>query len=202
MRKTDNVHHTSLCAKFNFGDVEIERIECFAGDDDADAATAWSAAYPTIIRATVGLESSTLALVLDACDEAEADELVLDRTIAPFQCAVLAASPDGDRHLSDLVQYVRLLLSRAGIAMYEADDGASDPEGASLCADARTQRQRIAHLDRIGVPYVLLLNGESLRRGFMELRNRDTTLCETIHISDVPGYLVDIFGLGSTSGKK
>lgn len=64
-----------------------------------------------------------------------------------------------------------------------------------LCSDECDQNQRIAQMDTMGVPYVLLLSAECFDRGFLKLRSRDTTLCETIHLSDVPNYLVDIFAV-------
>lgn len=87
MRNTNNIHHTSLCAKFSFGNVEMEKIECISHDPVV------SEKYPTIIRSTVPLESAALGVVLDAIDAAVEDELCLDRTIAPFQCAVLSLAP-------------------------------------------------------------------------------------------------------------
>lgn len=86
VRKTENIHYTTLCSKFSFGNVDMERIECISGDP------VLSHKYPTIIRSTVALESATLAVVLDAIDAAVENELCLDRTIAPFQCGVLSRS--------------------------------------------------------------------------------------------------------------
>lgn len=89
--------------------------------------------------------------------------------------------------MQDLTKYVQMLLTRSGISTYTYHDEL-------LSKDESHENQRIAQLDNMGVPYLLLCNCISLRQGFLELRNRDTTLCETIHISDVPAYLLDIFG--------
>lgn len=48
-------------------------------------------------------------------------------------------------------------------------------------------------IDAIGIPFSLVLDGESLRMGFVRLRNRDTTLLETIHICQLTDYLAKIF---------
>lgn len=89
--------------------------------------------------------------------------------------------------LQDLTKYIQMLLTRSGISTYIYHDKL-------LSTDEDNENERIAQLDNMGVPYVLLLNSVSLKQGFLQLRNRDTTLCETIHISDVPAYLLDIFG--------
>lgn len=47
--------------------------------------------------------------------------------------------------------------------------------------------------DSIGIPYLLIIGDKTLETGLLRLRSRDTTLCETIHISDIPKYLIDIF---------
>lgn len=49
------------------------------------------------------------------------------------------------------------------------------------------------HDDSIGVPYGILLEPDSLVTGFFKLRNRDTTLLETVHISQLESYLLKIF---------
>lgn len=180
----NNIHYTSLCSRFRFGDVEMERIECISGD------SVLSKKYSTIIRSIVSLESASLGLVLDGLDAAVEDELCLDRTIAPFQCGVICLHSDQDiagqnTDLLDLTKYVQMLIERSGISTYNNRD--------ANCTDEATQMQRIQHFDTIGIPYVLLISAESLKQGFLKLRNRDTTLCETIHLSDVPDYLLDIF---------
>lgn len=48
-------------------------------------------------------------------------------------------------------------------------------------------------IDSIGIPYSLLLDAESLNTGLMKLRDRDTTLSETVHISFLTEYLSQIF---------
>lgn len=47
--------------------------------------------------------------------------------------------------------------------------------------------------DKLGVPYALVVDDESIKSGLIKLRSRDTTLFETIHISDIPNYILSIF---------
>lgn len=162
----------------------MEKIECLSG------AAVLGERFPTIIRSTVSLESAALSLVLDGIDAAVENELCLDRAIAPFQCSVLclhsaAADSSSSSNLLDLAKYVRMLISRAGISTYMSEK--------DYCTNETAQNRRIEHFDRIGIPYVLLIGAECLEQGFLRLRNRDTTISETIHLSDVPNYLLDIF---------
>lgn len=55
--------------------------------------------------------------------------------------------------------------------------------------------QKFTEMDSIGIPYGLILDEGSLQNGLMKLRCRDTTLCETIHISYLPDYFLQIFRL-------
>lgn len=60
-------------------------------------------------------------------------------------------------------------------------------------SDLSALDQKQSEMDAIGVPYSLVIDAESLKTGFMKLRNRDTTLSETIHISYLNDYLPQIF---------
>lgn len=53
--------------------------------------------------------------------------------------------------------------------------------------------RELQDMDQVGIPYSIILENESLRTGVMKLRSRDTGLSETIHITDVPDYLLKIF---------
>lgn len=133
-------------------------------------------------------EIHSAGVLLDAIDASIDNEICLHRTIAPFQCSILCLSDDHHRDLTHLTKFVELLVKRAGIATF-------DPP---RIVHTKTDRDaRIREMDSIGVPYVLLLDETSLADGMLGLRNRDTTLSETIHLSDVPRYLLEIFGISS-----
>lgn len=47
--------------------------------------------------------------------------------------------------------------------------------------------------DQIGIPYTVILDESVLKNGLFKLRNRNTTISETIHLSDVGNYVIRIF---------
>lgn len=87
--------------------------------------------------------------------------------------------------LKELAKYVSLLLRRSNISILDATD-------CHFVEDTALQRQ-FNQMDAIGIPYGIVLDSDSLKTGFMKLRNRDTTLSETIHISHLIEYLPKIF---------
>lgn len=150
--------------------------------------------------------------VLDSIDAGDFGEMCLHRKIAPYQCVVyslcqgifcrlihwffsrikmsvliftfgsdLSTSDD----LKDLAKYVSMLLQRSNISLLGAND--------CYFIDDVPLQQKFTEMDAIGVPYGILLDSDSLKMGFMKLRNRDTSLSETIHISYLTEYLSKIF---------
>lgn len=77
----------------------------------------------------------------------------------------------------DLSKYIGLKLKSAGISVLLQKQN-----------DDKYPNRIFNTFDRIGVLDTIILNDESLTNGLMKLRNRDTTITEAIHLSDVPGY--------------
>lgn len=87
--------------------------------------------------------------------------------------------------LYDLSKYISMLLEQSNITVMQTND--------LLFSQRVNLDDKFAKIDAIGVPYSLVLDAESLRTGLMKLRNRDTTLFETIHICHLIEYLPKIF---------
>lgn len=87
--------------------------------------------------------------------------------------------------LEDLEKYIKLLLEKSNISVFNLKEH-------TFC-DKTALELKYIEMDAIGIPYGIILNEESLRTGLMKLRNRDTTLSETIHISYLNDYLPKIF---------
>ena len=51
----------------------------------------------------------------------------------------------------------------------------------------------LTYYDSLGIPYIVTVDKQSTKTGLIKLRSRETTLYETIHISDIPNYLLKIF---------
>lgn len=78
-----------------------------------------------------------------------------------------------------------MLLNRSKITTFDFVDRSFDNESAL--------DSKFNETDTIGIPYGLILDEISLQNGFMKLRSRDTTLSETIHISQLNDYVPKIF---------
>lgn len=64
----------------------------------------------------------------------------------------------------------------------------------TLARNSEALTEQLQLVDCLGVPYTLLLDEhQTLNNGLLQLRSRDTQLAETIHISDLPDYLLHIF---------
>uniref|UniRef100_A0A2M4AIW9 Putative mitochondrial dna polymerase accessory subunit n=1 Tax=Anopheles triannulatus TaxID=58253 RepID=A0A2M4AIW9_9DIPT len=142
---------------------------------------------PSVVSIRQHMDRITLAMLLDALDSPTTNGTVrLHRNIAPCKCAILCRAKDSARQgeLSDLAKHITYVLRKANIFLLD-----------SLCPLVPTDAavaDRIATLDACGAPYAFVLRDESLETGLLQLRSRDTTLCETIHLSDLPHYLIKL----------
>lgn len=127
------------------------------------------------------------ATIMDGIDEAYSNEICLHRKLAPFQCSIFSIShtSQNDIELMDLATYILLKLKQAGIDVLQQTE--------SIVRNTDGLTEKFNAVDQIGVPYTIVLNDESLKNGLMQLRNRDTTISETIHLTDVPAYFLKIF---------
>lgn len=82
--------------------------------------------------------------------------------------------------------HLKHVLSNSGLRLYEKH----------VHTNIHSEFEKSIELfDNLGVPYALVVDDESVKSGLMKLRSRDTTLFETIHISDIPNYILSIFKL-------
>jgi len=79
-----------------------------------------------------------------------------------------------------LGNYIKLLLNKSNIKVFN-------------CENQFTLNENITEIDEIGIPYIIIINETSLINGLINLRNRDTTISEIIHLTDIPDYLLKIF---------
>ncbi|XP_560198.5 DNA polymerase subunit gamma-2, mitochondrial [Anopheles gambiae] len=170
----------SICARFldrseHAQMVELERLELSEGERVGERQAA-------IVRVGHNLDRAVLAILMDALECAASERCVkIHRKIAPYKCGIVCAGEDATvanvrNDLIDLSKHLTYVLRAANLPVHESFSF----EQASPALD---------RLDQIGVPYVLLLGAGTLRTGLLQLRSRDTTLSETIHLSDLPHYL-------------
>lgn len=138
---------------------------------------------PCLLRVQQCVEVATLQIVLDAFESGGDANVGIHRKLAPFKCGVVCVSEDPVLlpELRDLAKHLCNVLRKANLPVLDC----SDRNGASLT-------KQLHHLDSIAVPYSLVLRDQALKNGLFHLRSRDTTLSETIHISDLPQYLLKI----------
>lgn len=139
---------------------------------------------PDVIESVVDLQIASLALLLDGV-QLSGDYTALHRRSAPYQLALIVSSFSKD--LTDLARYIELL-----IHITEPQIEILNESEAAVCNETDLHI-RFQKLDAIGVPYAIVLDEKSLESGMLQLRNRNTTLSETIHLSDVTNYLIKIF---------
>lgn len=122
------------------------------------------------------LDISVISFLLDGLAHFnESETLTLHRRLSPYHIALFSRCTHPD--LLDLVKLVVM---------------DCDKNGLSILNMINSDEQSFRYVDQIGVPYSLVLDDRTFDSGLLELRNRSTTLCETIHLSDIPTYLVKI----------
>ena len=139
---------------------------------------------PDVIEAVVDLQIASFALLLDAVNSSE-HHTALHRRSAPYQLALIKKGASKD--LIDLARYIELLVETA-----EPRIEILNSSKVKISDDDDLERQ-FETFDNIGIPYAIILDESALESGLFKLRNRNTTLAETIHLSDVNNYLIKIF---------
>lgn len=133
---------------------------------------------PDVIESSFSLQNSSLAILLDA-DQLSSSFLALYRRFAPYQFAIVKQN-GSNRDLIDLARFIELLIREtdSSIEVLNVDDDKGS--------------DKWEHYDQIGIPYCIFLEESSLEKGILKLRSRNTTLSESIHVSDIPNYLIKI----------
>ncbi|EDW57543.1 DNA polymerase subunit gamma-2, mitochondrial [Drosophila virilis] len=144
---------------------------------------------PSVIRSVIELETASCALLLDGCDHGrETRSLLLNRLLAPYQCAItgIQKTEHSSQDLRDLCAHLVDVLQRASLRVQGS--------GYVLAGNRHQLTEQLELYDCLGIPYDLLLDEQqTLSNGLLQLRSRDTQLAETVHISDLPDYLLNIF---------
>jgi len=126
--------------------------------------------WPCLITSQTTLEPATLFCLIDAfTSNKNISSLVLHHSLAPFTVGVAVGDPSTEmKQLQDLRRLLTIKLNNLKISVLPS----SAKWNTSEC-DAR------------GLPYLILLDDSTLENGICHLRNRDTTLKEEVHVSDV-----------------
>lgn len=145
---------------------------------------------PDVIKSVVDLNAATMALLFDAVSLTDY-YTAFHRRIAPFQLSIICnGSKEYSDELVDLSRYVELLIIETEPKIKVLN------ELKAKSYDEKKLNRQYSEYDVMGIPYNIILDDSSLDNGFLQLRNRNTTLSEKIHMTDVTNYLIKIFTSG------
>lgn len=145
---------------------------------------------PDIIKSVVDLQVAAIALLFDAVNLTEY-YTAHHRRIAPYQVAIIInGCQRNSKQLNDLSRYIELLINKTEPKIKVLN------ELTTRNYDTSELDKQYQTYDEIGIPYNIILDNDALNNGLFHLRNRNTTLSEKIHLSDVTNYLIKIFNSG------
>ncbi|XP_071128292.1 DNA polymerase subunit gamma-2, mitochondrial-like [Mytilus edulis] len=136
---------------------------------------------PHLIECSTVLEHCLMACLCDAYTESAAqtgkkslptEKLNLHPKIAPYKLSIVSSSKSRSNEIQEVASYLNKDLRNAGIDVFHAKD--------SLSVEDQFIRN-----DMMGLPYTAILSEGTLDSGTIELRNKDTTLKEKIHLTQL-----------------
>lgn len=192
---TIGTQQVRVYAKFPWGNETVESIELFSGkhplltEEQLQAKDSRKKVQPHFIVSTVSLSSMFLNSICECYEETNVNEerrevLRFHRKIAPYKISFANSMSviSGKDELKDLSLYICLQLRNLYISCLLL------PISQKGSLEAQFQLY-----DKLGVPYTIVLNENTLKNGIALLRSRDTTLKEQVHISDLPVYIEKIY---------
>ncbi|XP_055383078.1 DNA polymerase subunit gamma-2, mitochondrial [Condylostylus longicornis] len=190
------VQTVKIKAKFSFGDIDLESIdvvplrallpedykEFYLFDKKLN-----KKCCPVVVHSETCADVGTITLLLDALENSNSNKLSLHRCVSPYQCSIccLLEDEEENRNLEDLAIHLSGVLRKLNIRILNLSKQNS--------TDYKSLEKELNQVDKLGVPYSLILEYKTLQNGLLKLRNRDTTISEEIHISELTEYLAKIF---------
>ncbi|XP_071954103.1 DNA polymerase subunit gamma-2, mitochondrial-like [Antedon mediterranea] len=136
---------------------------------------------PNIIEIVAGLDAGVFAYLVEAVQQKQIKDsngktisrkiLRLHRRLAPIKVAVVPSKPD--REIKELAEYLSKEFCQAGIKVFHIGE-------TPISLDKEFFR-----FDEMGIPFIVVIDKETLKTGVTEIRNRDTTLKQQVHITGV-----------------
>ncbi|XP_072168000.1 DNA polymerase subunit gamma-2, mitochondrial-like [Diadema setosum] len=168
----------------NHGSTPVERLQA-ESKADLQGKDGRKMVIPHLIETTSSLEAGLLALLLDAYQEKSRTDtrgkavvreiLRLHLRLAPLKVVVLPLR--GTRELRELCDYLGKEFRKAGINIR------------CILEMAPSLENYYTMFDEMGVPFTILLNENTVKTGIVRVRNRDTTLMQQLHITEVRGMI-------------
>jgi len=187
----EKITSVNVLANFSWGNQILEKISVMSLDENSDVDLTVrhqrKSVIPMVIRSELSLECAVVGLFSDALDTDSVHKkpvLRIHRKLAPYKCIFAASSSDPTTamELEQLAFYLTKQFRKSGISTACLPDCAKD-----------TLPHQFQRNDEWGVPYTIVLTDNSLKSGIINLRNRDTTLMEEVHVSELSPYISQIF---------
>ncbi|XP_052769665.1 DNA polymerase subunit gamma-2, mitochondrial-like isoform X2 [Mya arenaria] len=167
----------------NRGQDEVSRLAEEIGQD-CKVKNGKKMAIPYMIESVTSLELATALFLIDAFTERSSvndntvtrQVLQLHPALAPYKVCMCQ---DGSltRQIQEVVTYVSRELRKAGLHVLDTRRDSGD-------VDAQIHRN-----DEFGVPFTVTVNNNTIKTGNIQLRNRDTSIQETVPIGKLAEYI-------------
>ncbi|KAJ8931380.1 hypothetical protein NQ314_015716 [Rhamnusium bicolor] len=142
-----------------------------------------------IIRSEINLSTMFLNSICDAFEEPLFQEkpremLRFHRKLAPYKISfgVTGSNVSTVSELNDLALYLCKQLRTNHISTLLLPS-----------SWRHTLEAQYKQYDQLGIPYNVVLNENTLKNGIAQLRSRDTTLKEQVHVTDLETYVEQLF---------
>ncbi|XP_064630355.1 DNA polymerase subunit gamma-2, mitochondrial-like [Lineus longissimus] len=141
--------------------------------------------YPHVIKIATSIDKALLAFLYDAFTE-KIDHgnvkqvLTLHPKLSPYMVAIVMSQPSDDLRI--VADFLVKEFRQVGLMTLNYKHPTSDIDA------------QIKSYDEIGIPYTLLLDVKTLDVGVSQLRSRDTTISEPVHVTEVKEKLLQRCG--------
>ncbi|KAJ8975493.1 hypothetical protein NQ317_016369 [Molorchus minor] len=177
----DDVQHCEILAKYPWDDQLVESINFNVTDRSYNAQQLQFKEGKKLIQA----QSIYVMLSREPLFQGKPRELLrLHRKLAPYKIslAITGSSAAVVSELSDLALYLCRQLRTNNVPTLYLPSSYKN-----------TLEAQYNQYDELGIPYNVVLNDNTLKNGIIQLRNRDTTLKEQVHVSDLVNYVEQLF---------
>ncbi|XP_050301645.1 DNA polymerase subunit gamma-2, mitochondrial [Anthonomus grandis grandis] len=146
---------------------------------------------PHSIISTINLTTMFMTTICDAYDESEYKGnsrtlLRFHRKLAPYRISFAIVSSGVSANVLSELNDLALYLTKQLRLNHVSTLFSASSSKLSLEAQWRLY-------DEMGIPYNILLNEKTLKDGLAFLRSRDTTLKEQVHVTELVGYVDQLF---------
>ena len=183
----------------NWGDGPLKKISSLNRVESVFAKHGRAIVIPAMIESSALLERGFLAFLLDSFRQKEKTKtnknvtniyntdnikclLKLDNKLAPYKVAVTIT---GNKRREIRILALRVL--KEVKSCYVSILGNVDVAG--------SLENQFNIFDQMGVPYTIIIKESSLDTGLVDVRSRDTTIKEPVHITEIKEYILRNLGL-------